>query len=191
MTDKISPQQESIETREHFYHGHRAQSFYISRDNDAELVEIRARQRTFDGAAYRTAMGNLSYAIVILKLFDTRFYRSKFQLFNCLSIHLHLFLVLHNYTVGILYTVLSIVLFILAYSRSQRSKHDFADIHQPVPVTAVDANVDQDKRRPLTQRSGSKKIFGRAFKTAGWSVIAVSSVVFAVEVALFVLILDL
>lgn len=59
------------------YRGHRANSFYAI--DDAELVEIRARQRTFDGAAFRTAMGNLSYAIVVLKLFDQRFYRSKLQ----------------------------------------------------------------------------------------------------------------
>jgi hypothetical protein len=57
------------------YRGHRATSFYAI--DDAELVEIRARQRTFDGAAYRTAMGTLSYAVVVLKLFDQRFYRSK------------------------------------------------------------------------------------------------------------------
>lgn len=60
------------------YRGHRASSFYAI--DEAELVEIRARQRTFDGAVYRTAMGNLSYAVVVLKLFDQRFFRSRFNI---------------------------------------------------------------------------------------------------------------
>lgn len=41
------------------------------------LVELRARQRTFDGAYTRTAVGTLGYTIVVLKLFDERFYRSR------------------------------------------------------------------------------------------------------------------
>lgn len=52
-------------------------------------VELRARQRTFDGAYTRTAIGTLGYTIVVLKLFDERFYRSaslklKYLIFVCL-----------------------------------------------------------------------------------------------------------
>ena len=46
-----------------------------------ELVELRASQRTFNGAYNRTALGTLGYAITILRLFDTRFYQSEFWLF--------------------------------------------------------------------------------------------------------------
>jgi hypothetical protein len=41
-------------------------------------VELRARQRTFEGAYGRTALGTLGYAIIVLRLFDTRFYKSEF-----------------------------------------------------------------------------------------------------------------
>jgi hypothetical protein len=57
------------------YHGHRQRSYYAI--DTGELVELRARQRTFDNAYLRTCLVNLSYSAVILKLFDSRFYNSK------------------------------------------------------------------------------------------------------------------
>lgn len=44
--------------------------------DNAELVELRARTRT-DASYSRTALGMLSYSVIILKIFDRRFYRSK------------------------------------------------------------------------------------------------------------------
>jgi uncharacterized membrane protein YidH (DUF202 family) len=38
------------------------------------LVEIRAAQRTFEGAYVRTAIGQFSFALVILKIFTAEFY---------------------------------------------------------------------------------------------------------------------
>ncbi|KAF8678669.1 hypothetical protein RHS04_05012 [Rhizoctonia solani] len=43
----------------------------------SEMVELRARGRTFYGAYARTALGNLGYSAVVLKLFDRRFYRKN------------------------------------------------------------------------------------------------------------------
>jgi hypothetical protein len=40
----------------------------------AELVEIRAAQRTFEGAYVRTAIGQFSFALVVLKIFTAEFY---------------------------------------------------------------------------------------------------------------------
>jgi hypothetical protein len=40
----------------------------------ARLVEIRAAQRTFEGAYMRTALGQFSFALVILKIFTAEFY---------------------------------------------------------------------------------------------------------------------
>lgn len=40
----------------------------------AELVEIRAAQRTFEGAYLRTALSQFSFALVILKIFTQEFY---------------------------------------------------------------------------------------------------------------------
>lgn len=131
-------------------------------------MEIRARQRTFDGAAYRTAMGNLSYAVVVLKLFDRRFFRSRFKhcvydervpIITCIA------------SVGILYTVLSVLLFLLEFSRSRHLNHDFSDSHRPTEVCP------------------DRRIFGRAFVTAGWVVLAVSAVVAVVEAVLLALVL--
>ncbi|TRM63223.1 hypothetical protein BD626DRAFT_495940 [Schizophyllum amplum] len=59
----------------HFYRGHRSYSFTASDVN--ELVELRARQRTFHGAYSRTALANLGYSLTILRLFDHRFHKSE------------------------------------------------------------------------------------------------------------------
>ncbi|KAH9852956.1 hypothetical protein C2E23DRAFT_824263 [Lenzites betulinus] len=85
-----------------FYRGHRSKSFYPQDVN--ELVELRARSRTFDGAYSRSAIANLGYALTILRLFDKRFFK-----------------------IGILYTALAGTLFILAHFRQRHSRHDFAD----------------------------------------------------------------
>ncbi|KAI0698110.1 hypothetical protein BC835DRAFT_1269371 [Cytidiella melzeri] len=82
--------------------GQRAYSFYPADLN--ELVEIRARQRTFDGAYARSALANLGYALTILRLFDKRFRR-----------------------IGMVYIVLACMLYIIAFFRGRYSQHDFAD----------------------------------------------------------------
>ncbi|KAM3503035.1 hypothetical protein MY10362_004462 [Beauveria mimosiformis] len=50
---------------------HRAQSVVLT---NAELVEVRAAQRTFEGAYMRTALGQFSFSLVILKIFTDEFY---------------------------------------------------------------------------------------------------------------------
>jgi len=40
----------------------------------AELVELRAAQRTFEGAYMRTALGQFGFALLVLKLFTGEFY---------------------------------------------------------------------------------------------------------------------
>ncbi|EOA88649.1 hypothetical protein ACJQWK_01651 [Exserohilum turcicum] len=52
-------------------HLHRARSVVLTSD---ELVEIRAAQRTFEGAYVRTAIGQFSFALVVLKIFTAEFY---------------------------------------------------------------------------------------------------------------------
>ncbi|KAJ3727507.1 hypothetical protein F5878DRAFT_547044 [Lentinula raphanica] len=145
----------------HVLSGHRAQSFFASDLN--ELVEIRARQRTFYGAYFRTALGNLGYALTILRLFDSRFYR-----------------------IGLLFTILGALLFVLSFLRDRHSRHDFAD---PRGRALYGSYEPED----IIQTVGQKgtRIFGRPFVTAGWIVISVAFVVFAVEIGLLVLILKL
>ena len=50
---------------------HRARSVILS---PAELVEIRAAQRTFEGAYIRTSLSQFSFALVVLKIFTSEFY---------------------------------------------------------------------------------------------------------------------
>jgi uncharacterized membrane protein (DUF4010 family) len=50
---------------------HRARSIELTAE---ELVEIRAAQRTFEGAYIRTALGQFSFALVVLKIFTSEFY---------------------------------------------------------------------------------------------------------------------
>jgi len=50
---------------------HRASSVVLTPD---ELVEIRAAQRTFEGAYVRTALGQFSFALIVLKIFTSEFY---------------------------------------------------------------------------------------------------------------------
>ncbi|KAI9845792.1 MAG: hypothetical protein M1838_001530 [Thelocarpon superellum] len=50
---------------------HRARSVVLT---PAELVEVRAAQRTFEGAYVRTAISQFSFALVVLKIFTSEFY---------------------------------------------------------------------------------------------------------------------
>lgn len=50
---------------------HRARSVVLT---SQELVEIRAAQRTFEGAYMRTALSQFSFALIILKIFTSEFY---------------------------------------------------------------------------------------------------------------------
>lgn len=41
---------------------------------DEELVEVRATQRTFEGAYIRTSLSQFSFALVVLRIFTAEFY---------------------------------------------------------------------------------------------------------------------
>ncbi|KAL1746597.1 hypothetical protein HDZ31DRAFT_81085 [Schizophyllum fasciatum] len=84
------------------HRGHRSYSFTASDVN--ELVELRARQRTFHGAYSRTALANLGYSLTILRLFDDRFHK-----------------------IGVLFAVFGALMFCISFYRSRHSRHDFAD----------------------------------------------------------------
>ena len=75
MPPRLPTTTASSHSREHTFRGHRRDS-YIPIDR-AELVEFRARQRTFNNAYIRTSLANLTSSVVIFRLFDSRFYRSE------------------------------------------------------------------------------------------------------------------
>lgn len=50
---------------------HRARSVVLTSD---EIVEVRAAQRTFEGAYIRTSVSQFSFALIVLKIFTAEFY---------------------------------------------------------------------------------------------------------------------
>lgn len=79
-----------------------------------------------------------------------------------------------------MFAILGSLLGVLAYIRALQSKRDFSDrARKPYPPESVIETVGQE----------DKRIFGPPFVTAGWIVVAVSSVVAAVELVLLVLII--
>ncbi len=82
---------------------HRARSVDLTND---ELVEIRAAQRTFEGAYVRTALSQLSFALVVLKIFTSEFY-----------------------SIGALFAVYAFTLLLVsAYRRQQGNKQFFTEL---------------------------------------------------------------
>jgi hypothetical protein len=65
------------------YSGHRKKSYAAT--DKAEIVELRARQRTFDGGYMRSVLLTLGNAVIFIKLFDARFYNSK-RAQSCLAV---------------------------------------------------------------------------------------------------------
>jgi len=156
------------------FSGHRRDSF-ICADVD-ELVELRAHQRTYNGAYVRTALGILGYSLAVLRLFDRKFYRSMPNLPFSHSFHLIIL-------VGLLYAALAFPLSVCAFLRARHSRHDYADRNDTGDTTNILAirTVGQDH----------KQLFGRPFVTAGRIVAFVACIVAATEIVLLVLVLQL
>ncbi|CAO2648661.1 Nn.00g079280.m01.CDS01 [Neocucurbitaria sp. VM-36] len=82
---------------------HRARSVVLTQ---SELVEIRAAQRTFEGAYMRTAIGQFSFALIVLKIFTAEFY-----------------------SIGALFAVYGAgILFISLFRRQQGNKQFFSEV---------------------------------------------------------------
>ncbi|PWN91686.1 hypothetical protein FA10DRAFT_300277 [Acaromyces ingoldii] len=138
------------------------------RISHAELTDLRAVQRTFDGAYARTALAQLSYAVVILRLFDTSFYWC-----------------------GLTYTILALQLVFIAIYRYNLavSNHDkWSDTHRlgtvagPVsPAGTPGVQLPPGPDQPVIVRP--------VFRTAGTVVFVATLSTLCVEIALAVLIL--
>ncbi|KAK5070815.1 hypothetical protein LTS08_000462 [Lithohypha guttulata] len=84
---------------------HRARSIELT---EPELVEIRAAQRTFEGAYVRTSLSQFSFALIILKIFTSEFY-----------------------SIGALFAVYGAgVLLVSAYRRQQGNRQFFNEVGQ-------------------------------------------------------------
>jgi hypothetical protein len=148
----------------------------------AELTEIRARQRTFEGAYVRSALANLGYSLAILRLFDRRFFRSILIFFYC-------DMVLTSCLVGILYAIMAMLLLLCAYLRAH-----FADHRHRTPEPELAGGRAQPvscSRAIRTQGHQNKLPIGPPFVSAGRVVVLVAFIVVATEIALVVLVLEL
>lgn len=82
------------------------------------------------------------------------------------------------YSVGIVFIVLSLLLLIIAYTRSYHSDKDFSDAAaQGIRTDVIDPN--------------GERIFGRPFRTSGNQVVLLGGLVIGTEIALLVLIMML
>ncbi|CAG7851374.1 SubName: Full=Uncharacterized protein {ECO:0000313/EMBL:CCA71284.1} [Serendipita indica DSM 11827] len=96
--------------KRHFtYRGHRRKSFTVV--DNAELVELRARQRTYDAGYTRSIVLTLGTAVLFLRVFDERFYN-----------------------IGVLYIIIAGFLITAAYLRRRHSNRDFSDQLRPLPA---------------------------------------------------------
>lgn len=90
-------------TSRYYLREHRARSVVLTPD---ELVEVRAAQRTFEGAYVRTSLSQFSFALVVLKIFTAEFY-----------------------SIGALFAVYGAgVLAVGAYRRQQGNKQFFTEV---------------------------------------------------------------
>ncbi|KAH9454166.1 hypothetical protein H4Q26_017493 [Puccinia striiformis f. sp. tritici PST-130] len=95
-----------LKNRSHLYRGHRRTSLIVE-DLD-ELTEWRARQRTFDGAYLRTALGSSFFALTITKMFSKEFSKS-----------------------GLEFGMFTILIIGITYVRRRRLNQDFLDVNFP------------------------------------------------------------
>jgi len=110
-SEASSPRVPPDNSRRHLYRGHRSGSLIVE-DLD-ELTEWRARQRTFDGAYVRTALGTSFFALTITKIFR----KDMSQ-------------------IGLEFGILALLILSISYIRRRRLNHDFADKHFPQPVSS-------------------------------------------------------
>jgi len=129
-----------------------------------EMTELRARLRT-DVAYSRTALAALSYSVLVLKVFDHRFY-----------------------SIGLLYVVLACLLYICDLVRRRKSRSEFADA---MKANEGSQRWDDADLHPSMgpAKNPRDRIYGAPFSTAGWVVIAVTVLVACVEISLFALLL--
>ncbi|KAK4132473.1 hypothetical protein BT67DRAFT_450916 [Trichocladium antarcticum] len=94
---------------------HRARSVILT---SQELVEVRAAQRTFEGAYMRTALSQFSFALVVLKIFTSEFY-----------------------PIGALFACYGAAVLLVAVYRRYEGNRQFFDSEQPV-VEEVELEED-------------------------------------------------
>ncbi|KAK3937083.1 hypothetical protein QBC46DRAFT_18942 [Diplogelasinospora grovesii] len=140
---------------------HRARSVILT---SQELVEIRAAQRTFEGAYMRTALSQFSFALIILKIFTSEFY-----------------------AIGALFAVYGAAVMLVAIYRRYQGNRQFFDSEE-----SDDESFDESDGDGGTVRNTRKTITVRKkFRTSGNSIALLTGLSFCSYVALMVLVWNL
>ncbi len=126
------------------------------------LVEIRASQRTFEGAYMRTALSQFSFALIVLKIFTSEFY-----------------------PIGALFAVYGAAVMLVAIYRRYEGNRQFFSAEESEDDEEWSQNDESGRRsRPPGQRSVVVK---RRFRTSGNSVALLTLLSLSAYIALFVL----
>ncbi|KAL0474704.1 hypothetical protein QR685DRAFT_510648 [Neurospora intermedia] len=172
---------------------HRARSVILT---SQELVEIRAAQRTFEGAYMRTALSQFSFALIILKIFTSEFY-----------------------PIGALFAVYGAAVMLVAIYRRYEGNRQFFDQeveeedldnderHGTGPATATATGVDGQMRQggaglvvdgmggggggQRLERRKTVMVVKKKFRTSTNSVALLTGLSFAAYVTLMVLLWEL
>ncbi|ROW10852.1 hypothetical protein VPNG_05324 [Cytospora leucostoma] len=150
---------------------HRARSVVLTAP---ELTEIRAAQRTFEGAYMRTALSQFSFALIILKIFTSEFY-----------------------AIGALFAAYGVAVLLVAIFRRYEGNRQFFD--QEESDSETDEDDYDDVRRGLLGRHSSATVRSRRrvqtiqpkFRTSGNSVTLLTLLSLGAYITLLVLTLRL
>ncbi|KAK4447656.1 hypothetical protein QBC34DRAFT_126646 [Podospora aff. communis PSN243] len=140
---------------------HRARSIVLT---SQELVELRAAQRTFEGAYMRTALGQFSFSLIILKIFNSDFY-----------------------PIGALFAAYGAAVMLVAIFRRYEGNRQFFD-----KVESEDESFSESDGAGGTVRSVRRvSVVKKKFRTSGNSVALLVALSFSSYVGLLVLLWNL
>ena len=128
------------------------------------LVELRAAQRTFEGAYMRTALGQFSFSLIILKIFNSDFY-----------------------PIGALFAIYGTAIMLVAIFRRYEGNRQFFD-----KVESEDESFSESDGAGGTVHSIRRvSIMKKKFRTSGNSVALLVALSFSSYVGLMVLLWNL
>ncbi|KAH8891001.1 hypothetical protein GQ53DRAFT_166495 [Thozetella sp. PMI_491] len=137
---------------------HRARSVILT---SQELVEIRAAQRTFEGAYMRTALSQFSFALIILKIFTSEFY-----------------------PIGALFAVYGAAILLVAVYRRHEGNRQFFDQEE----SEDESFEESDGRGGWARKTRRNVVLKKKFRTSGNSVLLLVVLSLASYISLMVLI---
>lgn len=143
------------------------QSLINSLSQNYRLVEIRAAQRTFEGAYMRTALSQFSFALVVLKIFTSEFY-----------------------AIGALFAVYGAAVMLVAIYRRYEGNRQFFSTEEEVKHSIPEPGVDDSgEAMDLSRRPSiySRMVGKKKFRTSGNSVALLTVLSLSAYIVLFVL----